>query len=209
MSTQLRLFGEKRDSTQGVDIAEQIQCIPLVWFALFVPSDLKKPKSKEPAPITLSTSVKSALQNLEANAPNLETLVSAKGECRYAAELLGEAVAASGMDSISVDLLDFIGLVEMHSNVDELYDHLHSALCELVETAGFEDLSGVSAVDDYKTIKLSKEAMQKGVFTEKDREALGYLIGAPLDVECRWHDIVFPKRKTTSRKKKTASRKKK
>ena len=86
---------------------------------------------------------------------------------------------------------------------------MHSALCELVETAGFEDLSGVSAVDDYKTIKLSKEAMQKGVFTEKDREALDYLIGAPLDVECRWHDIVFPKRKTTSRKKKTASRKKK
>lgn len=191
MSTRLELFGKNTHKTKYSlknIIAESVQTIPLIWFALFSRDDFTAGSEEELVLFTLTTSTKSALERLPTNVEALERIVGSKGECAYAAKLLSEAIVESGHRYVSINLLD---LQSIYDDDKKFETHMIGAFIELKNCKGFNRLGGLSAVDDYKSIKLSKPAMTGDDWTNKDEMALDLLLGYPAVQNSRWHKLVL------------------
>lgn len=191
MSTRLELFGKKTAKSKYVSsnvIAEGKQVMPLIWFTLFSPDDLTAIPAEDFSKLDLTTSTESALKRLPENAETLEKLVGSKGECTYAANLLGEAIVGSGHRFLSVELMD---MQLNYDDPDDFQSQLTSAFNELKNRKRFNSLEGLSAVDDHKSIKLSKSATTEDDWTMKDWIALDLLLGYPAVQKSRWHKLVL------------------
>jgi hypothetical protein len=165
-------------------VAQGVYCVPVLWFALFRPSDVRTQvfdvQRERVTGIAPISEVEVALAQLKAAMPNLNEMFRQQGKFDDYADLLSQAIESTGRKYVTIESAE----IECIGDPDEFYDDFRAAINAINNAeslaVGRERLLKLSEIPASARFPSARCIIEKNRVSDREMDVHARIIG------CAW-----------------------